>query len=161
MTQEFLQVECIFKFFEARIKYATIDEGWVVPWYSTSTYYDDGEEFVSEFLRVSPGRTPDSDWSKARARLNKRLKIMTDDGWMERFRQANQIEYHGEAKWQFVYRPRQFLLRDWRENGGSPTRSAKQYLGIKDEEQSLLRDANGWYSGPQVEEMAYHGRPNL
>ena len=132
MNKEFLEVEAIFNFFKKRIRYFTTDSGWIVSACSTNDYYDDGADFIEAFNKVSPSRKPDPSQKNARARLNRRLKKMVEDGWIDRHRQANQVEYMGEAKWQYVYQPRHFLVRDWKERGGSPTQSAKEYLGIKD-----------------------------
>lgn len=125
------EVAAIFKYFEGRIRYYDPSEGWICAWNSAGTYYDDGAELVQAFSSVSKGRKKDPDDSLAAKRLNRRLKMMVDDGWMERWRQGNQCEYAGEAKWQYVYRPPQWLLREWKEGKSTPEESAKKYQGVE------------------------------
>jgi len=97
----------------------------------TTTTYDDGLEFVVAFQEAFPGRVLDGDHYRASARLSRLLKLLHDDGWMERINVSNYEQYHprDEPNWQYAYRIPGDLLARLKTGKETPETLAERWSG--------------------------------
>lgn len=99
------------------------------PQIGLSLIYDEGIDFVSDWMEAFPGRKPDNE-EKAKVRLTNFLKQLVSDGWMERFIAPNYIEYLGEAgTWQYVYALKPWLINDLKRGKTTVSEQASKYTG--------------------------------
>ena len=79
---------------------------------ASTTTYDDDLAFVCSFGDAFPGQQPDQNHDLASRRLRRFLNILSEDGWLRRWRCSNHDIDRHEPSWQYVYDLPQWLVND-------------------------------------------------
>lgn len=98
---------------------------------SATTLYDLDEAFVYDFAAAFPGRLPDPNCERARARVSRVLAQGAADGYLNRGRLSNSDRYHprNEPTWLYAYSLYDDDLTAFRKGKLTPEGRARQSWG--------------------------------
>jgi|SRR5215217_6705653 len=131
--KEYEQAKFVFQYYLDNTHGLINDTYYKSPQIGLSLIYDEGMDFVNDWMEVFPGRGKDTE-EKAKARLSKFLKKLVDDGWMKRAIRPNYIEYYGEGgTWQYCYWLEDWLINELKFGRSTVEEEASKYTGYKND----------------------------